>query len=319
MPGDTLKSAQLRVVFTGSAAFAVPSLEALKRHPQVDLVTVYTQPDRPAGRGRKLRPTAVKEAALAHALPVVEPESLQRAAEVEALAAYAPDVLVVAAYGLILPPAVLATPRIATINVHASLLPRWRGAAPIQRAIMAGDNETGITIMKVVEALDAGPMLLQRACPIEAAQTGGELEATLAQLGASCLLRYFDLLNADKLVETPQDPSLVSYAHKITKHDRIVDWYANSTTIVAQIRALNPAPLAQTQLGNIQTNILVAHNTIAPHSYLPGSLVRDDRNTISIATPDGFVHITELQVAGKRATSAAHFLHGYGQRLAFVD
>jgi methionyl-tRNA formyltransferase len=210
------------------------------------VVGVLTQPDRPKGRGRQLTPSPVKEAALAAGLPVAQPQSLKTEEGRAALAEWAPDVLVVVAYGLILPPAALRIPRLGCVNIHASLLPRWRGAAPIQRAILAGDEQTGITIMQMDAGLDTGPMLLIRPVPIEAEDTAAALEARLAQVGANAILEALDRISNGTISVTPQPEIGVTYAAKLDKAEARIDWTARAIDIERKVRAFNPRPVAET-------------------------------------------------------------------------
>ncbi|MDB6087927.1 MAG: Methionyl-tRNA formyltransferase [Gammaproteobacteria bacterium] len=247
----------LRVAFAGTPDFAVPALEALLRSGH-RVVGVLTQPDRPKGRGRQIAASPVKTAALAHGIPVSQPQSLKAEADRVELAAWRPDVLVVVAYGLILPRAVLALPRFGCINIHASLLPRWRGAAPIQRAILAGDTETGVTIMLMDVGLDTGPMLLQERVPITASDTGGSLHDRLAALGASALLEGLDKHAAGTLAAVPQPSEGVTYAAKIEKAEALIDWTRDARAIERQIRAFNPWPIAETRLDGEQLRVFAA-------------------------------------------------------------
>lgn len=305
----------LRVIFAGTPAFAVPSLQALIDLPEVEVVAVYTQPERAAGRGRQLRVSEVKQRALTHGLPVEQPLTWRDESTLARIAQWRPDLLVVAAYGLILPEAGLQIPRLGAINVHASLLPRWRGAAPIQRAIMAGDAQTGITIMQVVRQLDAGPMLHRVMCPVEANDTAGTLETRLARLGAEALTATVQAMRAGVVVGEPQDESAVTYAPKITREDREIDWRRDAAAIARQIRALNPAPLAFTGALGIPVNLLAAIALPGVTSAPPGTLVAANAAGIDIGCGDGILRILELQPQGKRVMSARDFINGYGARL----
>ena len=237
---------KLKVIFAGTPDFAASSLTALLAHPSVTVIAVYTQPDKPAGRGQQLRESAVKTLAIAQGLPIFQPHSLRDAETMASFAALQADLLVVAAYGQILPAGVLEAPRLGSINVHASLLPRWRGAAPIQRAIMAGDEESGITIMRMVERLDAGPMILQSRCPIAATDTGGTLHDRLAEMGGAALVAGIDCLLAPAHEEREQAEDLVTYARKIERADRQIDWQRPAVEIERQIRALQGVTSAVT-------------------------------------------------------------------------
>lgn len=312
----TLPLAQpMRVVFAGTPAFAVPSLQAMIELPDVQVVAVYTQPDRAAGRGRQLKSPEVKQLALAHGLPVEQPVTWRDEATLARIAQWRPDLLVVAAYGLILPEAGLQIPTLGAINVHASLLPRWRGAAPIQRAIMAGDAQTGVTIMRVVRQLDAGPMLHRVSCPIQTEDTAGTLETRLAHLGAEALTATVRAMRAGAIVGEPQDESTVTYAPKITREDREIDWQREAAAIARQIRALNPAPLAYTETLGIPVNLLQAVALPEVADEQPGTLLAASGAGIDIACGTGILRILELQPQGKRVMSARDFSNGYGARL----
>lgn len=302
----------LRTVFAGTPVFAVASLDAALAHPMLDVCAVYTQPDRPSGRGRKARAGEVKVRAMDAALPVYQPQQL----DADAVAGYRalkPELLIVAAYGLILPAAVIDAPRHA-INVHASLLPRWRGAAPIQRAIMAGDSVSGISIMRVVEQLDAGPVWLERACPIAADETGGTLHDKLAALGASALTDAIDALFEGCIVEQPQDDGAATYAHKLTADDRDISWARAAAELDRQIRALAPRPGARARLGAIDVTLLAVRPLERTLDAPAGSVVIDGGELL-VATGNGVLIIDALKPAGKQQMTAAAFINGYGQHL----
>jgi methionyl-tRNA formyltransferase len=306
----------MRVIFAGTPAFAVPSLTALLSRSDIDVVAVYTQPDRPAGRGQALRESEVKRAARAHGLQVEQPVSMRHEEAVHRFAGFGCDLLVVTAYGQILPAAVLSAPRLGAINVHASLLPRWRGAAPIQRALMAGDAVTGITIMRIVERLDAGPMLLRRSLPIAPTDTGGSLHDQLAALGGSALAAALDGLRTGHLGETPQDEGAVTYARKIEREDRLIDWQRGADELDRLVRALSPSPLAITELGGLTVSVAAARPVAASHGRPPGTLLRGGDEGILVACGgDGALLLTTLQPAGKRPQSAREFLNGYRKHL----
>jgi len=305
----------LNVIFAGTPAFAVPALDALCTHPAVSVMAVYTQPDRPAGRGQALRESEVKQAAVARGLHVEQPASLRDPAAVARFVASACDLLVVVAYGQILPRTVLEAPRLGAINVHASLLPRWRGAAPIQRALMAGDDTTGITIMRIVERLDAGPMLLRVATPIESDDTGGSLHDRLAALGGTALRTTIDALLADNLQATDQDESLVTYARKIERGDRPLDWTQDAATLERQVRALSPAPLAVAALGTLALNVLAARALDDTSDAAPGTLLEASDAGLRIRCGRGALLLQTIQPPGKRALGAREFLNGYRKLL----
>ncbi len=302
----------LRVVFAGTPEFALPCLDAAVLAAGVDCVAVYTQPDRPAGRGRQLQPSPVKQRALAAGIPVEQPESLKDAAVQEHLAAYAPDLMVVVAYGLILPRAVLAIPRLGCWNVHASLLPRWRGAAPIQRAILAGDAETGVDLMRMEAGLDTGPVLLERRTPIRADDTSGMLHDRLAALGADALREGLQrLLRGESLAERAQPTEGVTYAHKLDKAEALLDWNESAAVLDRKIRAFNPWPVAEAVIAGERVRIHAAEPVDAYGAPgAPGAPVRASRSRLAIACGDGALAILKLQRAGGRVIDAADYVNG---------
>ncbi len=306
--------ASLKIIFAGTPEFAASALAAILARTDTEILAVYTQPDRPAGRGQQVRQSAVKTLAVAEGLPIRQPSSLRDPQAVEALAALAADLLVVAAYGQILPQSVLDAPRLGAINVHASLLPRWRGAAPIQRAIMAGDSETGITIMRMVTRLDAGPMLLQRACPIGANETGGSLHDRLASLGGIALGESLDLFHSGAPGEIAQDEKQVTYARKIERTDREIDWERSAIALERQVRALAPTPLAISSLGGMTANLVAVEALAETANGSPGTLDLG-QNHLDVATGDGVLRVHSLQPSGKNIMQAREFINGYRQRL----
>ncbi|MSQ67984.1 MAG: methionyl-tRNA formyltransferase [Gammaproteobacteria bacterium] len=305
---------RLKVLFAGTPDFAVHALEALLASAEVCVQAVYTQPDKPAGRGQLLRQSAVKVLAESHGLPVLQPGSLRESSAIAELAAFQSDLLIVAAYGQILPAQVLAAPRLGSLNVHASLLPRWRGAAPIQRAIMTGDAITGITIMRMVERLDAGPMLLQRACAIAADDTGGSLHERLARLGGVALVQALAQLLAGHAAETAQIETHVTYAKKIERSDRELVWARPASELARQVRALHPLPLATATLGDIRLNVLAARCCAAATTAAPGTLTPHGEG-LRVATGDGSLELLAVQPAGKNVMSAREFHNGYRHRI----
>ena len=302
-------SAPLRLVFAGTPDFAVPCLAAC-RASGADVVAVYTQPDRPAGRGRKLAPSPVKQAALDAGLPVEQPESLRSDEARARLAAHAPDLMVVVAYGLILPRKVLAIPRLGCWNVHASLLPRWRGAAPIQRAILAGDAETGVDLMRMEAGLDTGPVLLERRTPISREDTGGSLHDRLAALGAEALAEGLArTLAGEVLAATPQPDEGVVYAHKLEKAESQLDFARPAIELERQVRAFDPWPGSDAEIAGERLRIWAARAIDLPHAGPPGSVLAAGRDGIDIACGEGMLRITALQRAGGRRISAADYLN----------
>jgi methionyl-tRNA formyltransferase len=301
------------VVFAGTPEFSVPALQALveSRH---KVVAVYTQPDRPAGRGQIIAMSEVKECALRHRLPVEQPATLRDPGTFERLASWGADVVVVVAYGLILPPAVLRSAPLGCINIHASILPRWRGAAPIQRAVLAGDRDTGVTIMQMDAGLDTGPILLERQTPIAERETAASLHDRLAALGASALLEALDGLAAGSLLPRPQPEVGATYAAKIRKEEATIDWSRSAKEIDRQVRAFNPWPVAETRWRGQQLRVWESAPKLAPAGAAPGSVAAVDADCIDVATGQGLLSLTRVQLAGRKAMSAADFVKA--QRLA---
>lgn len=302
-------SKAFRVVFAGTPDFAVPPLEALIRH-GYDLCAVYTQPDRPAGRGRHLTPSPVKVTAVRHGIPIRQPGSLRSEQEQAALRDLQPDLMVVAAYGLILPPAILEAPRLGCINVHASLLPRWRGAAPIQRAMLAGDVETGITLMQMDAGLDTGPILAKARCPIEPRDTAQTLHDRLAVLGAQVLIDNLPLFARGDLTPLPQDDALATYARKLDKAEAEIDWSQSAEFLERQVRAFNPWPVAVTSLRGKPLRIWEAL-AIGDSASEPGSILRASREGIDVGTGQGVLRLLKVQLPGGRPVTAGEFLSGH--------
>jgi len=311
----------LRVAFAGTPEFARTTLLALL-HSRHGVVGVFTRPDRPRGRGQRMSASPVKEAALAAGLPVSQPATAQDGAALGELKSWRADVLVVVAYGLILPQALLDTPRLGSVNIHASLLPRWRGAAPIQRAILAGDTKTGITLMRMEAALDAGPILLQRSIPIRPTDSSATLHDALAALGAQTLREALDALAEGALPLTPQPQEGVSYAAKIGKSEAAIDWGKSATEIDRQVRAFNPWPVAQTRLADTQLRILTARidEESAPHvqGAAPGTIVSMLEEALVVQCGEGCLALMQVQRAGRRPVTAREFAGGralLGRRL----
>ena len=288
----------------------MPALEALL-HSSHRVLAVYTQPDRPAGRGRRLAPSAVKQCAVRHGLPVEQPATLRELSAVEQLRRYSADVMIVAAYGLLFPQAILQTPRLGCINIHASLLPRWRGAAPIQRAIAAGDAESGVTIMQMEAGLDTGPMLLARAVQLEARETGGSLHDRLATVGAQALLEALDAIAEGTAKPRAQPAEGVTYASKISKEEAAIDWSRSTAEIDRQIRAFDPWPVAETRWKGQQLRVWQAWPLDSSTPSDPGKVIATSALGIDVGTGDGVVRLTRVQSPGRKALSASEFLKAH--------
>jgi methionyl-tRNA formyltransferase len=294
----------LKIIFAGTPEFAAIALRELLKTSH-HIVAVYTQPDRPAGRGRKLTASPVKMLAMQHQLPVHQPERLREASEQKTIADFQADIMVVAAYGLLLPTEVLNAPRLGCINIHPSLLPRWRGAAPIQRSILAGDSMTGVCIMQMEEGLDTGPVLYQVELPISPLDTGASLHDKLAELGASALVQTLNYLKNNTLHPAPQNPAAVTYAKKFNKEDARIDWHHSARQIDLQIRAFNPWPTAFTMKDGFtfkvwQASITPASNTNAQ----PGTIIAANAQGITVATGKGNIILEKLQFAGGKIVTA---------------
>jgi methionyl-tRNA formyltransferase len=314
----------LRIVFFGTPAFAVPSLDALLRASPHTVVGVVTQPDRPRGRGQKLSDAPVKARAVDAGLPVLQPERMKDPAFLDALAAWGADLGVVAAYGRILTEAILATPRLGMINVHASLLPRYRGAAPVHRAVIAGEMSTGVTIMRVVKALDAGAMLVKEHRPIGPDETSDEVERALAAIGARLLVAAVDQIARGSAVETPQNESESTYAHRLTKEDGVIDWGWPAARVHNLIRGLHPWPHAfsfvQGKRVILRRSGVEAPGLKGPGLHAPGTILEADGDRLIVATGEGALRILEIQAEGKRPMHTREFLAGHrlnvGERFA---
>lgn len=301
-------SEKLKIIFAGTPDFSVPPLQALVASDH-EVIAVYTQPDRPAGRGRKLTPSPVKQTALEHDVPVYQPKNFKAEEDLALLESLGADLMVVVAYGLILPQRVLDAPRLGCINIHASLLPRWRGAAPIQRAIHAGDAESGITIMEMELGLDTGPMLLKKVCPIETGETGGSLHDKLSMMGAEALMEALPGIADGSLTPEVQDDTLANYASKLEKAESRIDWSRSAIEIDRQVRAFNPWPVAQADLDGKALRIWDSSPQAGGEELTPGQVIAQSKEGIEVATGNGVLKITMLQMPGKRAMSAADFLN----------
>jgi len=300
-------SAPLKIIFAGTPDFAARHLDALLAS-EHQVVGVFTQPDRPAGRGNKLTPSPVKTLAQTHAIPVFQPKSLRPAENQQLVADLQADVMVVVAYGLILPQAVLAMPRLGCINVHGSLLPRWRGAAPIQRSLWAGDSETGVTIMQMDVGLDTGDMLYKLSCPITAQDTSATLYDKLAQLGPQGLLETLAQLADGRAQPEKQNDAQANYAEKLSKEEARLDWQLSAAQLERCIRAFNPWPVSYFLIEDQPVKVWQA--TVLPHiAKQPGEIVAADKHGIQVATAEGVLNLQLLQPAGKKAMSAQDLLN----------
>lgn len=298
----------LNIVFAGTPAFAVPSLQALLAS-EHNVCAVYTQPDRPAGRGRKLTPSPVKVVAEQAGVQVYQPQTLRDSAVQEELRALKPDLMVVVAYGLILPASALEIPDYGCLNVHASILPRWRGAAPIQRAVLAGDVETGVTIMQMDVGLDTGDMLLIERCPILDDDTSETLTTRLATLGADALLKAIDGMLMHSIRRIKQDDALTTHAAKLQKIDGVIDWQQSARQIDRQIRALNPWPIAYTQLGERILRVWQAKVFSNAAQAEPGTILSVTRDGIDVATGQGVLRLEKIQLAGGKPIAVSDLIN----------
>lgn len=300
----------MRIIFAGTPEFASLALKALIDS-GMNVVAVYTQPDRPAGRGLKLHASSVKKLAVEHQLDVYQPLSLKDPQALQQLKSLHADVMVVAAYGLLLPEEVLKLPKFGCINIHASLLPRWRGAAPINRAIEAGDKKTGITIMQMDKGLDTGNMLLKKSCDIEEQDTANIVHDRLAKLGAEAIVEYLQRLEQQGPEDgEKQDENLANYAKKLNKKETSLDWEQGATDLANKIRALSPWPVASTYYQNKPLKIWLAHAIAESHSVPAGTIVALHKDSIDVNTGKGILRITQVQRAGSKAIAVKDFLNG---------
>ncbi|QLF93416.1 methionyl-tRNA formyltransferase [Pseudomonas sp. ABC1] len=303
----------MRIVFAGTPEFAAQHLQALLDAGR-NVVAVYTQPDRPAGRGQKLAPSPVKQLALAQDLPVLQPPTLRDAGAQAELAALEADLMVVVAYGLILPQVVLDTPRLGCINSHASLLPRWRGAAPIQRAIQAGDGESGVTVMRMEAGLDTGPMLLKVSTPITAEDTGGSLHDRLATLGSGAVVEAVAALEAGSLVGEVQDDALATYAHKLNKDEARIDWSRPAAELERLVRAFHPWPICHSSLNG---EVVKVHAALpSSGAGAPGTILAASRDGLTVACGEGALLLTRLQLPGGKALGFADLFNSRREQFA---
>lgn len=302
----------LNIIFAGTPDFAARHLQALiNSHHNV--IAVYTQPDRPAGRGKKLTASPVKELALAHNIPVYQPGSLRKEPAQQQLAALNADIMVVVAYGLILPKVVLDTPRLGCINVHGSILPRWRGAAPIQRALWAGDKETGVTIMQMDIGLDTGDMLLKTYLPIEDDDTSASLYEKLAQQGPTALLHALEGLASGTLAAEKQDEALANYAEKLSKEEARLDWTKSATQLWQEVRAFNPWPVSYFEHQGNTIKVWQTQVSTTSSNAAPGTIISASKKGIEVATGDGVLTLLSMQLPGKKPLSVADILNARGE------
>lgn len=299
----------MKIIFAGTPDFAVPTLQAIIDSSH-DICAVYTQPDRPSGRGRKLTASPVKELAVSANIPVYQPENFKQAEDISTFANLEPDLLVVIAYGLILPQTILDIPKWGSINVHGSLLPRWRGAAPIHRAIMAGDSKTGITIMKVVRKLDAGDMLYKLECPITETSTSSSLHDHLAILGAQGLISVVNQIDQGCIHAEPQDESLVTYAQKLEKSEAILDWQHSAIELDRKVRGLNAWPVAQTLFKGEVFRIWHSQILDTPSTQSPGTIDCSEQN-LDVHTGHGILRLLEVQLPGGKRITGKDFLNAH--------
>ena len=306
----------MKIIFAGTPDFAAAHLQALIDCAQHQIVAVYTQPDRPAGRGKKLTASPVKQLALNRSLEVLQPASLKDVAAQQQLSSYNADLMIVVAYGLILPQAVLDIPRLGCINVHGSLLPKWRGAAPIQRALEAGDKETGICIMQMDAGLDTGPVISVARCPIESEDTSGSIYQKLSALGAPTLLTALEKIEAGVAIAEQQDNSLSTYANKIDKSEALIDWSISADQLARRVRAFNPFPATYSHIAGDRVKIWQAYARDADSSHTAGTIIEASDAGILVQTGQGQLLISEIQLAGKSKMPVAELLKSKAELFA---
>jgi methionyl-tRNA formyltransferase len=300
----------MKIIFAGTPEFSLPVLQALLASSH-EVVAVYTRPDQPSGRGQCITESPVKRLASLHAIPVCQPVTLKDHVAQATLASFSADLMIVVAYGLILPPAVLAMPRLGCINVHASLLPRWRGAAPIQRAILAGDRETGVCLMQMDAGLDTGPVLASAACLIEPDDTGGRLHDRLSVMSAQLLKENLDRIAHGELEQRAQDESQAVYADKLVKAEAAIDWTMTAEQIARQVRAFNPWPVAETRYIGRQLRIWEARPVTMTSEQFPGVVLAAGKFGIDVACGAGALRILAVQLAGARQVPARDFINAH--------
>ena len=298
----------MKIIFAGTPAFAATHLQSIIDQGQHRVIAVYTQPDRPAGRGKKLTASAVKLLAEQNNLPLFQPETLKTPDQQQLLSQHNADLMVVVAYGLLLPQAVLDIPRLGCINVHASLLPRWRGAAPIQRAIEAGDNETGVSIMQMEAGLDTGPVISSAHCDIAPEDTSDSLFEKLAELGGPALLSALSKIESGTAVASAQDEQQSTYAHKIDKSEALINWSDSAANIERKIRAFNPFPVAYTHMGDIRIKVWSAQVSQSSAVGEPGFIVTSGAEGLLVQCGSGHLLISQIQLAGKSRMAVAEIL-----------
>jgi methionyl-tRNA formyltransferase len=306
----------VKIIFAGTPDFAAAHLQALIDSDQHQIVAVYTQPDRPAGRGKKLTASAVKQLACDHNLTVLQPPSLKDSDAQQQLASFEADIMIVVAYGLILPQVVLDTPRLGCINVHGSLLPKWRGAAPIQRAVEAGDKETGICIMQMDAGLDTGPVISVARCAIEDSDTSGSIYQKLSELGAPTLLVALEKMASGVAVAEQQDDSQSTYARKIDKSEALIDWSMSAQEISRRVRAFNPFPATFSHIGGDRVKIWSASATDKQSNNSAGAIIHAGAEGILVQTGTGQLLITEIQLAGKSKMPVSELLKSKAELFA---